>query len=35
MSCISKEVQDYLDESYDRWKDDLAAEKEEENDRKF
>ena len=24
MSCITKEIQDYLDEAYDRWKDDSA-----------
>jgi hypothetical protein len=27
MSCITKEVQDYLDEAYDRWKEDLETEK--------
>jgi len=30
MSCITKEVQDYLDEAYDREKDDSITEVDEE-----
>lgn len=34
MSCITKKVQDYLDDAYDRFKDDLETEIAEENEAK-